>query len=384
MIEIILVFAALVVAAWWIRRRIRMLRVRRAEAFRQKALNPPRRARKATVWVLHRVFAHRFLWRPLVGSVRMTDPAPVARRGLVRTVRIRIDRHLLIAGLTGSGKSSTARVLAAHVLAAGGQLELWDLKPGGPEAAVWGGSARCETSPAGIVARIRDLLADPARDGSHLVIVIDETSSLVRQLTAKQFDELCSLVDIARIYNIHCWFGCQHPSRENLPSAIQANVGAVISHRVRSKVESGVVFNDPAWAPHELRGPGAVLVQEGDSEPVRLRALWLSPERFKALPGGPQIPSSTPVTDPVPLIKVPPPVEAAPVELTDNQELVCLALELADRPLPAKAVTEATGLPQNRVSDALRSLVARSVVTKDPDAYPNLYELAPANKELDR
>jgi len=375
MIPILSFIVLITVIIWWKHAKA-VRRLRRAERARQRAANPPRYARRASVWVAHKVFARRFVWRAPTG--RVGPRAPVARRGLWRTVRINIGQHLLIAGLTGSGKSSTMRTLSAHALRLGWQLVLVDLKPDQPEGEIYGGKAKVISSPAGLVDLVRDLLADPARDGSHLVIAVDETSSLIRALSPKQFDDLCSLIDIARVYKIHFWFGCQHPSRSTLPSEIQANVQSIICHRVRSKIESDVIFHDADWAPHQLTGPGACFVQEGKSRPRKLRALWLSPERFAALPGGPQVPLSGPVPAPVtasPPISVPPPVEAVPAPLTDNQQLCCLALEMAGRPLAAKDVVEATALPQPRVSDALRALTGKAVVTKS-DTYPALYQLA--------
>lgn len=370
-----------IVATVYLRRAMKRAKVRRAERSRQRLLNPKRYGRRIVRAIAYRMFRSRFVWNPPSGPIRITDPVTVARRGLFRTVRIRIDKHILIPGLTGSGKSSTVRVLAAHVIAADdADFELWDLKPGSPEAELYAGKARCVTTPEGIVTRVKELLADPGRDGRALVISVDEGASVRRALSAVQLDRLATLVDIARHYRIFFLWGVQHPSRENFPSMLQANMGAVIAHRVKGRQESDVVFyTEPEWMPHTLTGPGACLVYEPGLKPVPLRALWLSEERFRALPGTTDFamggaPSSEPVTDPVPLIKIPDPV-SAPLVLTGNQELVCFALELAERPLTEKEAVTATGLPQPRVNDALRSLTRKGIAAKVPDQYPALYQL---------
>ncbi|WP_030607681.1 hypothetical protein [Streptomyces fulvoviolaceus] len=381
----ILFVVALIALTMWAKHAVSVRKIRKAERARVRALNPNRYGRRLSVWALHKVFARRFLWQEPTAPVTMRTPVRIARRGLWLTVKIRIDRHAVVAGLTGSGKSSTMRVMSAHALKSGAGLEIWDLKPGGPEAAVYAGKARCITSPDGLVSRIRELLADPARDGSELVIIVDETSSVVRNLTTKQFEELCSLVDMARIFKIRLWFGIQHPSRVNLPSEIQANIDLTLAHRVHSRIESDVVFPSlPDWMPHELIGAGALLIHAAKRKPHKLSAFWLSPERFVALPDAPlgyPEPDSGPVTAPVPAITLSKLPEAAPVPkpvpLSDNQQLVCLALEIAERPMEAKEVIDATGLPQNRVSDALKALVGKGVLVKDADDYPALFTLAP-------
>jgi hypothetical protein len=396
MLEII-AFAAFIAAWIWWKRAARSYRIRRTERQRQKALQNRRIVRTAATWVLRRALRRRFLWRPPQGRTAMNIPCPVARRGIWRTVGVRVDQHLLVAGLTGSGKSSTARVLADWAIRSGAKLILIDLKPNQPEGQLYAGRATVITSASDVVTLVRKLLAEP----QPCVIIVDEMATLVRALSAKQLDEFASLMDQARVFKIQIWMCVQHPSRETVPSMLQSNVGAVLCHRVRTKVEADVVFHDPDWRPDQLRTPGDLLIQEGKHAPGRLSALWLSPEVFKALPIGGPIPLFEAVTAPVPAITevrptgltAPPPGEVTlpiggvttpPVELTDNQQLACLALELAEEPLTARAITEATGLPQNRTADALKALTAKGVVSKDPDAYPALYELAPAAKELDR
>ncbi|WP_151475414.1 type IV secretory system conjugative DNA transfer family protein [Streptomyces albicerus] len=391
MLEIIVIIA-LAVALLWVRSARRAYRIRRTERLRLRALNPPRYGRRAATWVLRRTFSRRFLWHPPTGRTAMIDPCPVARRGLWRTVKIRIDQHLLVAGLTGSGKSSTCRVLADWALRAGARVILVDLKPGAPEGALYEGRAEVITSAAGLVTRVRELLANPPGGRIATVIIVDEMATLVRQLSEKQLDEFASLMDVARIYGISIWCAVQHPSRETVPSKIQANIQAVICHKVRSKIESDVIFHDPEWRPDQLRTPGDVLVQEGKRGPDKLRALWLSPERFKL-----SAECLTPHLDPE-SGRNPDPVEtnappgafvdssrelcAPPVELTANQELVAMALEIEGRALTAKAIAEGCDLPANRTHEALAALVGKGIVSKLPDRYPALFQLAPAHKEL--
>jgi hypothetical protein len=367
--------------AWlWIKHRLRVAKFRRVERARQKALQRPRRARTAAVWVLHRILRRRFVWRPSKGLVSMNTPCPVARRGPFRTVSIRIDRHVLLAGLTGSGKSSTVRVLAAHALRAGARLVLVDLKPGAPEGDLYRDKAQVITSAAELVALVRQLLADP----QPCVIIVDEMASLVRQLTDKQFAELCSLVDIARAFNIWFWLAAQHPSRVNLPTEIQANVQVVVAHRVRSKVESDVIFHDTDWRPDRLTVPGACMVQVPKAKPVPLTALWLSEERFQVIAGGAQIPLTYPESARKPDIAVEAAEVAPQVSLSAHQELVATALDLTHGPATAKAVSEACHLPPNRTAEALAALVRKGVARKSGDTYPAQYELAPSNEESDR
>ncbi|MFF1603620.1 hypothetical protein ACFVYV_40300 [Streptomyces mirabilis] len=113
------------------------------------------------------------------GSRGARPPGPLGRRE-----RIRLTQHILLAGQTGSGKSSTQRVIAAHVLqAADACLEVWDLKRISALRDYRSRARTCVTA-GEVSARLRDLVgrefterADrliAGQDVPYLVVLVDE------------------------------------------------------------------------------------------------------------------------------------------------------------------------------------------------------------------
>ncbi|WP_039933896.1 hypothetical protein [Streptomyces viridochromogenes] len=118
----------------YLRHRWRAWQITRRERVKLRALGEARVHRPVSQRLLSLLpgaaIRRLFRWRP----ERIRPTVRVARRGLLGgSIRIRPDQHILAVGMTGSGKSSTLRVLSAYAIRhPRWTLEVWDGKWGVP------------------------------------------------------------------------------------------------------------------------------------------------------------------------------------------------------------------------------------------------------------
>jgi hypothetical protein len=311
-----------------------------------------------------------FRWKP---EKRIRNKVRIARRGFRgRYVRIRPDQHIMIVGMTGSGKSSTLRVLGAWaLLAPGWYLEAFDGKWGASVVA-YEGKARVHITIDAIEARLRDLVERelPLRarrlreDGrvSHLAIIMDE-SRLLNELTSEALRNLVTLIQTGRELGVHCWFGLQDPKADSIPTAIRDQFTCKIVHMLQNQDAAQVALKElvaGGWHPHKLMRSGQVLVWEPVRKPRVLFGLWLTVGRLASLQGltGPL---SAPELDvPVSLVKA----SVRPVgnALTERQAAAVMVLAEGGAMGPAALAAE-LGLERNRAHDVLKQLVAKGFAT---------------------
>ncbi|MFG2373713.1 helix-turn-helix domain-containing protein [Streptomyces sp. NPDC048504] len=319
----------------------------------------------------------------------------LARRGpLGRRERIRLTQHILLAGQTGSGKSSTQRVIAAHVLQAPDAcLEVWDLKRISALRDYRGRARTCVTA-AEVSARLRDLVgrefterADrliAGEDVPYLVVLVDEAATLLRELDAYAQRDFFGAVEMGRELRVFFVLAVQHPLALTIPTQLRSQLACVISHRLKSAKESEVVFpglGSAGWAPHLLGGPGTCLVWEHDRSPRTLYGLWLSPGRFRGLRVHGQV---TALGAPVSLDKRVAPVavarpdtrltsHSAPATATRNTRTDAFTEEieraLLGGPAGVREVARATGRNPGSVHRKIRQLAVRGLVEETPDGF---------------
>lgn len=324
-------------------------------------------------------------WRP--------DGKPtvkVARRGpgYGRAVRINPAQHVLTIGMTGSGKSSTLRVLAAWALRRPGwYVEAWDGKWGASVAPYRGRAPVLDTMPE-IEARLADLVSRelPMRaamtDRPHLALVMDE-SRLLNELSATALRNLVTVIQTGRELGVHCWFGLQDPKADSVPTEIRDQFSCKIVHQLQNAEASQVALKElvnAGWLPHKLMRPGQVYVWTPTARPRVSFAVWLPAGALAALevPAGPL---SAPALAPSPsLLKeaTDRPTErhrdevsgpaAAPGRsvgrpLTDRQQLAVQVLGESGGLAPAELADE-LGLPRNRGLEVLGQLHAKGLVIK--------------------
>ncbi|WP_328976389.1 helix-turn-helix domain-containing protein [Streptomyces canus] len=388
-----------VVGFFYVRARYRAWRLMRHEAAKLRAQGAAKTRRP----VLQRVLSmlpltlsqNLFRWRSEVRTRPFTAAVALARRGpLGRRERIRLTQHILLAGQTGSGKSSTQRVIAAHVLQAPDAcLEVWDLKRISALRDYRGRARTCVTA-AEVSARLRDLVgrefterADQliaGEDVPYLVVLVDEAATLLRELDAYAERDFFGAVEMGRELRVFFVLAVQHPLALTIPTQLRSQLACVISHRLKSAKESEVVFpglGSAGWAPHLLGGPGTCLVWEHDRSPRTLYGLWLSPARFRGLRVHGQV---TTLGAPVSLDKRVAPVAVArpdtrltshdaPATATRNTRTDAFAEEveraLLGGPAGVREIARTTGRNPGSVHRKIRQMAVRGLVEETPDGF---------------
>ncbi|MEV0474697.1 hypothetical protein [Streptomyces prunicolor] len=221
----------------------------------------------------------------------------IARRGLFvgRYIRVRPDQHVLAVGMTGSGKSSTLRVLADWAKhRSDWVIEIWDGKFGAT-GAPYLAHARVYEHMSEIEDRLADLVTRefPARakmaDRPHRAIIIDE-SRIFNELSVTAMRHLITVVQEGRELGVHAWAGLQDPKTSSVPSEIRDQFTCRLVHMLQTAEASQVALKELAsagYAAHKLDRAGQVLIHEkGRRHPARpLFALWLAPAVLAATPG---------------------------------------------------------------------------------------------------
>jgi energy-coupling factor transporter ATP-binding protein EcfA2 len=389
-----LVLSGLAVGAFfYARHRFRMWRITRAERSKIRALGEAkvhRPVRQRIMSVLPGSAIRRIMrWNP---DRRIRPTVRIARRGLSGgSIRIRPDQHILCVGMTGSGKSSTLRVLAAYAIThPRWAVEVWDGK-WGVAGRLYRDRARVLTSLEEIEDRLADLVSRelPLRaqelNPKHLALILDETR-LIRQLSDAGLRRLITVVETGRELGVHVWFGLQDPKADVLPTAIRDQFSCKVAHRVQTAEASHVVFKDAVgagWAPHLLSGPGQVLVWEALRRPRVAYGLWLAESVLADIdPVGPVVaPEFAPVVD-LAKASVRPGVRdettrqaptrtpgRTPDALTDRQAQTLAALDVAGCPLGPAAVGRELGIDRNRAAEVLDQLRRRGLIHQTPDGF---------------
>lgn len=420
-IILLLAFAALVAFYFYVRARLRAWRITRTESARLRAKGAAKARRPAAQRVLSAlpsaVAQSLFRWRPPVRRRAFSASVAVARKAILgRRVRISLAQHILIAGQTGSGKSSTQRVLAAHILRApNAVLEVWDLKR---ISALrdYRGRARVCTTAAEVDHRLADLTGREFLERTdrliagdavpYLVVMIDETATLLRSLSQAAVHDLFTAIELGRELRVFFVLAVQHPLALTVPTPIRSQLSCVIAHRLKSAKESEVVFPGAVtagWAPHLLGGPGTCLIWTHDASPCPAYGLWLSPRRFAAvrahgrtdaltppvsltkaasLPSN-QLSPPTPSQPKSPSLPLPPSAVRPSVRhetpgqapgrtrrrtdgrLSARQAQALAALDMHAGPMGAGALARELGIARNRAHDVLRQLAAKNLVQRD-------------------
>ncbi|MET7570791.1 MarR family transcriptional regulator [Streptomyces sp. NPDC005492] len=377
---------------FWLRYRYRAWQLTRRERVKLRALGAARVHRPVSQRLVSALpgsaVRRLFRWR----TERIRPTVRVARRGLMGGwIRIRPDQHILAVGMTGSGKSSTLRVLAAFAIRhPRWTVEVWDGK-WGVAGRLYAGKARVLTELDEIEERLADLVERelPIRaqqlDPTHLALMLDETR-LIRQLSDAGLKRLITVVETGRELGVHVWFGLQDPKAEVLPTAIRDQFSCKLAHRVQTAEASHVVFKDAVaagWAPHLLSGPGQVLVWEALRRPRVAYALWLAePVLTGLVPHGPVVaPEFAPVVD---LAKASARPSArneharhAPARtpgrtadaLTSRQAQALAALDVAGGAMGAADLGRELGIDRNRAHDVLTQLRRRGLLEQTPDGF---------------
>lgn len=166
--------------------------------------------------------------------------------------------HCLIAGCTGSGKSTTLDMVLHDIVAAGRSYAIIDLKR--VSLLPWRDNVQClayATEPETALSLLRQMSAtmderfkrleyqrQQQLQGHHIYLVIDEAADLL-DTVPESLSIIKRIVRLARAVNIHVVFCSQDPSRKTLNPALVQNISCRLALRTTSAIESRQITGYP-------------------------------------------------------------------------------------------------------------------------------------------
>ncbi|HID11751.1 MAG TPA: DNA translocase FtsK, partial [Candidatus Latescibacteria bacterium] len=220
--------------------------------------------------------------------------------------------HLLIAGATGSGKSTCLNTIIASILFKAGPKEvrflmidpkMLELSPYNdiphllspvvtqPRKAVaalrWAVDEmerRYKVLAEHSVRNVADFNRKSGGSMPYIVVLVDELADLMLVLGSEIEDSLARLAQMARAVGIHLVVATQRPSVDVITGVIKANFPSRISFQVASKVDSRTILD--RHGAEKLLGKGDMLfLPPGSAEPIRLHGAYISDEEVERLVG---------------------------------------------------------------------------------------------------
>ncbi|MFG2738449.1 cell division protein FtsK [Streptomyces harbinensis] len=346
-------------------------------------------------------------------------------------VRIGLGHRMLLAGMSGAGKSTASRPLL-HDASEGpaAVLVIIDLKQ--VEGRLWDHRARVASTPADVVALVEELTDElterlavlpkgqatlvPSAQRPRITVVVDEGAEVISScrkvetvvgwtekgapITEKQ-DALEGLDTLARMGRAACmdlWWMTQSPTYgDGVPRQIAKQLGVRIGLTVDSPSEARVVFGESAqdkgWKADELPMPGVAMVRGTGRTPDPVKVTYMSDDQVIALPEQPiwtrrTAAEAAPARPALKLVK----------QQDANEEAAVPAARPAERPAApepttpasapapapgtnrarvlqavtdgatsAKAVADATGINKGTVSREIKSLVTAGQIDRADD-----------------
>lgn len=202
--------------------------------------------------------------------------------------------HILIAGTTGSGKTSLARTMLASLVMAHrpGQLMLILIDPKGTAFAAFRELPHVLTfaaeEPSEAAARLEEavrLMERRSREGvfmPRLLIVIDELGDLVQQGGREVGELLTRLAQRGREAGIHLLACTQKPTAALLGGRLTANFPARLVGRVVSAEDARVAAGIGGTGAERLQGKGDFIAVVGGAL-TRFQAAYIAPEELRPL-----------------------------------------------------------------------------------------------------
>lgn len=263
--------------------------------------------------------------------------------------------HLLIAGATGSGKTTMLRSILVQAVADGAQLHVIDAKA--ELGAFYGCAATVNTQPARAAAHLADI-AGNLRQYSGSVVAIDELAALIHgdAAAARSIGQIASL---GRSLGVHLIAGTQRVDKATLGDRLIVDNTTRLVGRVVDAGASALATGQAGMGAHRLSGYGDFLLVQGDQA-----------TRFVAAQAGAAL-DSLPAGDVV--------IDAEPeTEIADEWHAVgrlLAASALQGRELSSRLVKDALGVNSTDRARRLRDY-ANAVLAGITDGGAGVYELS--------
>ena len=232
----------------------------------------------------------------------------IAKRGLLGPwLRIRIDRHIMVTGITGSGKSCFFMALAASARAVGCVVEFWDAKDGiegQPYARAGIPVYGLEDQPARLNALLTEELPrraavlsargarmwEPETDGPELIVILDELGVSMGVLNPSLLSRFAKK---ARAYGVRIWAGEQLGKADvvdtNLRSQFPTRVALRTGRASDSRIALGNELVAEGWAPHELPARWLLIADDHHLRPAPGRIATVTDDLLMAYPQHPPV-----------------------------------------------------------------------------------------------
>ncbi|MEE1774589.1 FtsK/SpoIIIE domain-containing protein, partial [Streptomyces sp. JV181] len=317
------------------------------------------------------------------GIVSIRHAAPLSMNPFGEWTEIDLQQRILIVGASGSGKSSTQRVLATPViLAADADLEVWDLKQG-TESQHYEGKADVRITNADqararlkwfmdtelprrakVMQDLRTSTWPTSMQHPDRVVMVDEGAALVRELDDDELARFFTFLEQARAFGIYLWWATQFPKGTNLPTELRSQMSAVVALKMRRQSESRVVFEDltkEGWTPHRLPGKGWLLLLDDEhQDPEESRAAFIDEKEFRRLKPWNPTPVVEPVIPPMPTYAPAVVTERVSADMDEAVQLTKVPAQSAPADLAgtAPAADPTPELTELSVPDAIRSALA--------------------------
>jgi S-DNA-T family DNA segregation ATPase FtsK/SpoIIIE len=209
--------------------------------------------------------------------------------------------HLLVAGSTGSGKSTALHTIIANFIYRNDtSVYLVDTKK--IEFNIYKSKTfankikYCAENYIEAMAVLRQIYDEMERRYDYLsqyglynakdapwlpkiVVIIDEVSDLMMQQEDKEFENmLARLAQKARSAGIYIILATQRPSADVLTGLIKSNFPARLACKVASKTDSRVILD--AHGAENLNGRGDAIIKTSQHDFVRLQVAYTNPEKL--------------------------------------------------------------------------------------------------------